>query len=118
LILPSIMSRTCWYVPWSPVSRGSQPNPQSFSAVAASPKYDFIRLTTYDSAFDQNPFCPGWRIPSTHCWNVSSCWHCGIGRYPGSRLNSVGMSVEPWMLACPRSASTPPPGRPMLPSSS
>ncbi len=27
------------------------------------------------------------------------------------------MSVEPWMEACPRSAMTPPPGRPMLPSS-
>jgi hypothetical protein len=27
------------------------------------------------------------------------------------------MSVEPWMLACPRSAMMPPPGRPMLPSS-
>ena len=34
---------------------------------------------------------------------------------PGSRLNSVGMSVEPWMLACPRRAMMPPPGRPMLP---
>jgi len=33
-------------------------------------------------------------------------------------LNSVGMSVEPWMLACPRMAMIPPPGRPMLPSSS
>ena len=33
-------------------------------------------------------------------------------------LNSVGMSVEPWMLAWPRSARIPPPGRPMLPSSS
>src|SRR5437764_1074127 len=48
-----------------------------------------------------------------------ACWAwCGIGRYPGSRLNSVGMSVEPWMLACPRRAMMPPPGRPMLPSSS
>jgi hypothetical protein len=28
------------------------------------------------------------------------------------------MSVEPWMFACPRSARMPPPGRPMLPSSS
>ncbi len=28
------------------------------------------------------------------------------------------MSVEPWMLAWPRSAWMPPPGRPMLPSSS
>ena len=28
------------------------------------------------------------------------------------------MSVEPWMLACPRRAMIPPPGRPMLPSSS
>src|SRR5262249_50548196 len=37
--------------------------------------------------------------------------------YPGSRSKSVGMSVEPWMLACPRSAMMPPPGRPMLPSS-
>src|SRR3954469_4342250 len=27
------------------------------------------------------------------------------------------MSVEPWMLACPRSAMIPPPGRPMFPSS-
>ena len=32
-------------------------------------------------------------------------------------LNSVGMSVDPWMLAWPRRARTPPPGRPMLPSS-
>ncbi len=37
---------------------------------------------------------------------------------PGRMLNSVGMSVEPWMLAWPRSAMMPPPGRPMLPSSS
>jgi hypothetical protein len=28
------------------------------------------------------------------------------------------MSVEPWMVACPRMAMTPPPGRPTLPSSS
>jgi hypothetical protein len=28
------------------------------------------------------------------------------------------MSVEPWIDACPRSAMMPPPGRPMLPSSS
>jgi hypothetical protein len=28
------------------------------------------------------------------------------------------MSVDPWMLAWPRSARIPPPGRPMLPSSS
>ena len=28
------------------------------------------------------------------------------------------MSVEPWIDACPRSARMPPPGRPMLPSSS
>src|SRR6478609_1017064 len=33
-------------------------------------------------------------------------------------LNRVGMSVEPWMLAWPRRARMPPPGRPMLPSSS
>ena len=33
-------------------------------------------------------------------------------------LNSVGMSVDPWMDACPRSAMIPPPGLPMLPSSS
>src|SRR5207253_698587 len=38
--------------------------------------------------------------------------------YPGRMSNSVGMSVEPWMLACPRRARIPPPGRPMLPSSS
>ena len=30
----------------------------------------------------------------------------------------MGMSVEPWMLAWPRRARMPPPGRPMLPSSS
>src|SRR6266567_4542978 len=40
-----------------------------------------------------------------------------MGRYPGSRSNSVGMSVEPWIDACPRSARMPPPGRPILPSS-
>ncbi len=28
------------------------------------------------------------------------------------------MSVQPWMLECPRSAFTPPPGRPTLPSTS
>jgi hypothetical protein len=28
------------------------------------------------------------------------------------------MSVEPWIVACPRSAMMPPPGRPMFPSSS
>ena len=33
-------------------------------------------------------------------------------------LYSVGMSVEPWIEAWPRSARIPPPGRPMLPSSS
>jgi hypothetical protein len=42
----------------------------------------------------------------------------GIGRYPGRRSNSVGMSVEPWIDACPRSTMIPPPGRPMFPSSS
>jgi hypothetical protein len=31
-------------------------------------------------------------------------------------LNRVGMSVEPWIEAWPRSARMPPPGRPMLPS--
>ena len=30
----------------------------------------------------------------------------------------MGMSVEPWIVAWPRSARMPPPGRPMLPSSS
>src|SRR6266699_3082933 len=40
-----------------------------------------------------------------------------MGRYPGSRSNRVGMSVEPWIEACPRSARMTPPGRPMLPSS-
>src|ERR671931_491827 len=30
-------------------------------------------------------------------------------------LKSVGMSVEPWMFAWPRSARIPPPGRPMFP---
>jgi len=33
-------------------------------------------------------------------------------------LKSVGMSVDPWIDACPRRAKMPPPGRPMLPSSS
>src|SRR4051794_24391945 len=33
-------------------------------------------------------------------------------------LNSVGMSVEAWMLAGPRRAMMPPPGRAMLPRSS
>src|SRR5438270_554854 len=33
-------------------------------------------------------------------------------------LYSVGTSVEPWMLAWPRRARMPPPGRPMFPSSS
>jgi hypothetical protein len=28
------------------------------------------------------------------------------------------MSLEPWIVACPRIAMIPPPGRPMLPSSS
>ena len=28
----------------------------------------------------------------------------------------MGMSVEPWIDACPRRARMPPPGRPMLPS--
>jgi hypothetical protein len=31
---------------------------------------------------------------------------------------SVGMSVEPWIDAWPRSATMPPPGRPTLPSRS
>ncbi len=31
---------------------------------------------------------------------------------------SVGMSVDPWIVAWPRSARIPPPGLPMLPSSS
>jgi len=38
--------------------------------------------------------------------------------YPGRMLNSVGMSVEPWMFACPRSARILPLGRFMFPSSS
>ena len=36
----------------------------------------------------------------------------------GDVFFSVGMSLEPWMLACPRRACIPPPGRPMLPSNS
>ena len=36
------------------------------------------------------------RTPS----DVTLFWPAaGIGRYPGRRLNSVGMSVLPWMLA-------------------
>src|SRR5690349_20868836 len=38
--------------------------------------------------------------------------------YPGSRSVSRPRSVRPWMLECPRSAFMPPPGTPMLPSSS
>ena len=56
-------------------------------------------------------------MPSTYSEKLCAVTE-GMGRYPGSRLNRVGMSVEPWMVACPRSAMMPPPGRPMLPSSS
>ena len=63
----------------------------------------------------QNPLS----VPSaaTNASRSSFVCACGIGIYPGSRSNSVGMSVDPWMEACPRSARIPPPGRPMLPSS-
>jgi hypothetical protein len=88
------------------------------SGVAASPQYSLSSDTTYASAARQKPFC----FVPTMLWTYAVRSGCaaalGIGRYPGSRLNSVGMSVDPWMLACPRIAMMPPPGRPMLPSSS
>src|SRR5689334_22515266 len=39
-------------------------------------------------------------------------------RYPGRISHEMALSVLPWMLAWPRSAFMPPPGRPILPSSS
>jgi len=38
--------------------------------------------------------------------------------YPWMLWYRVGTSVEPWIAAWPRSAITPAPGRPMLPSKS
>ncbi len=43
---------------------------------------------------------------------------CGVLTYPGRISKVPAVSVAPWMLECPRSALTPPPGRPTLPSRS
>ena len=65
-------------------------------------------------------------VPQDKFLEVCEAWTGNSGRDKTTALvysvgwtqHSVGTSVLPWMLACPRIAMIPPPGRPMLPSRS
>ena len=96
--------------------RGRYPKQNSFSSVAASPHQAFSRDTMYGRRSPHTPVSGP--LSSTNVSSVGCDCGWGIGMYPGRMSYSVGMSVEPWMFAWPRSARMPPPGLPMLPSSS